>query len=233
MVYEIHARIALEKGDLGEYNQCQSQLRELYKHGLQGHPMEFLAYRILYLVHTKNRSDFNALLASLTPEQRTDETVKHALAVRSAVATSNYYRFFKLFLSAPKMGPYMMDHFLERERVNALGVMTKAYKSLSLTYITNILAFDDLSAAHEFLTKWSAATYLPEPPAPPITSTPISISLTAKPKLVKSHPLMNGHKTMDIDKPAEDKRQLDCKAANAPLAAAALTFNKVDIKGQI
>lgn len=44
------------QGDLGEYNQCQSQLRELYKHGLEGHPMEFLAYRVLYLVHTRNRS---------------------------------------------------------------------------------------------------------------------------------------------------------------------------------
>lgn len=62
MTYEIHARIALEKGDLGEYNQCQSQLRELYKHGLEGHPMEFLAYRILYLVHTRNRSGKPKLL---------------------------------------------------------------------------------------------------------------------------------------------------------------------------
>lgn len=25
------------------------------------------------------------------------------------------------------MGPYMMDHFVERERVSALVVMTKAY----------------------------------------------------------------------------------------------------------
>lgn len=54
-VYEIHARIALEKGDLGEYNQCQSQLRVLYSHGLPGSAMEFLAYRILYLLHTRNR----------------------------------------------------------------------------------------------------------------------------------------------------------------------------------
>lgn len=105
--------------------------------------MEFLAYRILYLVHTRNRSgeavqaafykhslmrrpDFNALLANLTPEQRADECVQHALDVRSSLATANYHRFFRLFLAAPKMGPYMMDHFVERERVNALMVMTKA-----------------------------------------------------------------------------------------------------------
>lgn len=111
---------------MGEYNQCQSQLKDLYTHGLEGHPEEFLAYRILYLLHTRNRREINALLSNLTPAERQDECVQHALQVRLALATANYSRFFQLFAAAPKMGGYMMDHFIPRERVTALVTMTKA-----------------------------------------------------------------------------------------------------------
>jgi hypothetical protein len=31
-------------------------LRQLYELGLKGHPQEFLSYRIIYLLHTRNRS---------------------------------------------------------------------------------------------------------------------------------------------------------------------------------
>ena len=125
-VYEIHARIALEKGDMGEYNQCQTQLRALYAQKLGGHPMEFKAYRILYFIHTSNRTEMNDVLADLTPTEKKDAAVKHALDARSALALGNYHKFFQLYLDTPNMGAYLMDMFVERERLVALSSICRS-----------------------------------------------------------------------------------------------------------
>ena len=125
-VYETHARIALEKGDLGEYNQCQTQLRVLYAQNLGGRPMEFKAYRILYLIHTGNRTAMNDLLAELSPAEKREMAVKHALDVRSSLALGNYHRFFRLYLDTPHMGAYLMDMFVQRERVAAIANICRA-----------------------------------------------------------------------------------------------------------
>lgn len=131
-VYEIHARIALEKGDLGEYNQCQTQLKALYKLGLKGKPNEFKAYRILYFIHTANRTELSNALADLTAAEKKDKAIKHALDVRSALALGNYHRFFQLYNETPNMGAYLMDMFVLRERLAALCNICKAYVALSL-----------------------------------------------------------------------------------------------------
>lgn len=126
IVYEIHARIALEKGDLGEYNQCQTQLRVLYAQQLGGHPTEFKAYRILYFIYTRNWTAMNDALADVTAEDKQDPAVKHALDVRSALALGNYHRFFQLYLDTPNMGAYLMDMFVDRERLTALSAICRA-----------------------------------------------------------------------------------------------------------
>lgn len=125
-VYEIHARIALEKGDLGEYNQCQTQLRALYTQQPGGHSTEFKAYRILYFIHTRNWTAMNDALADLSTADKREPAVKHALGVRSALALGNYHRFFQLYLDTPNMGAYLMDMFVGRERLTALTAICKA-----------------------------------------------------------------------------------------------------------
>lgn len=152
-IYEIHARIALEKGDLGEYNQCQTQLRGLYAQHLGGHPMEFKAYRILYFIHTCNRTDMNDVLANLTPAEKKDPAVKHALDVRCALALGNYHRFFRLYLDTPNMGAYLMDMFVDRERLAALAKICRTYKpDVPLRFLTEELAFESDPETAQFLT---------------------------------------------------------------------------------
>ncbi|KAG0345989.1 hypothetical protein BG004_002685 [Podila humilis] len=151
-VYEIHARIALEKGDLGEFNQCQTQLKELYEHNIPGNVMEFTAYRILYQLHTRNYLDIIAVLASLTPVQKGDAAVKHALQVRTALSSSNYYSFFKLYAAAPNMGGYLMDQFVDRERVEAMKSICKAYRpDIKVEFLQNILGFVTVEECQKFM----------------------------------------------------------------------------------
>jgi hypothetical protein len=98
----------------------------LYSQGLPGNPAEFMAYRILYFVHTCNRTALNDILAEITPELRQEECVRHALAVRSAQASGNYHKLLaKLYQGVPNMGAWLMDMFVPRERIAALATICR------------------------------------------------------------------------------------------------------------
>ncbi|KAF8252987.1 hypothetical protein K440DRAFT_642997 [Wilcoxina mikolae CBS 423.85] len=142
LVYEIHARIALEK----------SQLATLYSEGFKGHEEEFKAYRILYLLHTCNRADMNEVLAILTPTDKQHPSIQHALEVRSVLAAGNYHKFFRLYLEAPSMGGYLMDSFVARERMAALACICKAYRpDIDIRFLTEELGFESDTECVQFL----------------------------------------------------------------------------------
>lgn len=65
-------------------------------------------------------------MASLTPEEKAEECVAHALEVRSSWALANFQRFFRLFNKAPRMSAHLMSWFAERERKLALKTLIKA-----------------------------------------------------------------------------------------------------------
>ena len=177
-VYEEHARIALQCGDMDNYNQCQSQLLLLYRSGVPGCIGEFTAYRILYFVsvivvqgvQTVAQDLLRSLgeIVSLMEGARRlpgvvgveNAAVRHALLVRKAVFNDDHCTFFKLVGSAPMLGPLLLAPLVERIRVKALQATVSAYKpAVKLPLLCRILGFaeDEGAACTAFLARCGLA----------------------------------------------------------------------------
>ncbi|CAK9315155.1 unnamed protein product [Citrullus colocynthis] len=146
-VYETHGRLALEVGDLPEYNQCQSQLKTLYAEGIEGCHMEFAAYNLLCaILHSNNKRDLLSLMSRLSDQAKKDVAVNHALAVRAAVTSGNYVKFFRLYKAAPNLNACLMDLYAEKMRYKAVNCMSRSYRpSLPVPYIAQVLGFSTSS----------------------------------------------------------------------------------------
>lgn len=150
-VYETHARLAIEVGDLSEYNQCQSQLQTLYAEGIKGCHMEFSAYNLLCVIlHSNNNRDLLSAMSRLSIEARKDAGVKHALAVRAAVTSGNYVLFFRLYKNAPNLNTCLMDLYVEKMRYAAVKSMTRSYRpTLPVSYVAQVLGFQSTEPSDE------------------------------------------------------------------------------------
>uniref|UniRef100_A0A2N9EF46 PCI domain-containing protein n=1 Tax=Fagus sylvatica TaxID=28930 RepID=A0A2N9EF46_FAGSY len=150
-VYETHARLALEVGDLPEYNQCQSQLKTLYAEGIEGCHMEFSAYNLLSVIlHSNNNRDLLSSMSRMSDEAKKDEAVKHALAVRAAVTSGNYVLFFRLYKTAPYLSTCLMDLYVEKMRYKAVSCMSRSYRpTVPVSYVAQVLGFSTSTPRNE------------------------------------------------------------------------------------
>lgn len=118
------------QGDLNEYNQCQTQLQELYGIGIPGEREEFTAYRILYYLYLQAscRGGSKGLLKILQdlPAGKQPAAVSHALLVRQAISMTDYHHFFSLYENTPNLGQHIMQKLLRTMRVEALRRIVKS-----------------------------------------------------------------------------------------------------------
>ena len=153
-VYEAHARAALEYGDAAEFNQCQAQLVGLHAGGAADGDTgaEFLAYRILYqAAHARTSAGERlALLRTLEAAAKAAEEppVKHALAVRAALARGDAPTFFNLYATAPRLGCALMDVAAPGLRFDTLRVLVAALRpGVPVALAARVLGFGPAPAA--------------------------------------------------------------------------------------
>lgn len=154
LVYETHARIALEMSDHEEFNQCQSQLKSLYELMPGENRYEFLGYLILYLIFTENTTELQFTLSRLSPDSLKNPVIDHALKVRRAWSLGNYHRLFSLYKGSPAMSAKVMNWFIERERKHAIKIIMRSYRpNVPVEFVTEELAFDSIDDCLEFTNK--------------------------------------------------------------------------------
>ena len=154
LVYETHARIALEAGDHEEFNQCQSQLKTLYEILPSNDQFEFLGYLILYLIYTENTTELQLTLSRLPRDSHSHPVIGHALKVRRAWSLNDYHCLFSLYKQTPAMSAKIMDWFVERERKQAIKIISKSYRpTIPIEFVCEQLAFDNIDECLEFVSK--------------------------------------------------------------------------------
>lgn len=179
-------------------------------------------------------ADLNLYVGQLTPKQKSDPAVQHALSVQRALAMGNYHSLFDLYLNAPNMGAYIMDHFINRERVKALIVMTKAYVLCSASPYCLLpprpsphLVTLDFIASVRLLAASDRYRTLPLPF--------IQNELTFDTVALAREFLME-HRAATFQNPnsPDDEKVLECKPAAMPLAQVfEEKYRKVQIKGAV
>jgi hypothetical protein len=83
-------------------------------------------------------------MLSLSSKERNFPAIRHALKVREAVASSDYFWFFRLHKSSPNLGVFLTDLLVPTMRMRGLRRIAKAYRpSIELSVCLQYLGFGD------------------------------------------------------------------------------------------
>jgi hypothetical protein len=142
-VYETHGRIALECGDLTEYNQCQSRLQEMKRLGIPVSEDEFNSYRLLHSLFQNNKLELVGVLRDLVISKEKDSAtaVKFAIDILRAYRNGNYIRFGELYNASPHRSGYLLDYMVAKIRNSASQTMMKACTTCPLEIFSKALLF--------------------------------------------------------------------------------------------
>ncbi|EJS41336.1 YPR045C [Saccharomyces arboricola H-6] len=207
-VYQTHARIALENGDLGEFNQCQNRIMALFENATipKKSYSEFICYSILYSMLTEDFPSISQLKLKLmddgASEILADEHVKMIFELSNMKLVGNYHYFMKHYSKLHKFEKFLINSFLNLEKLNFLTIICKSYNQINLEFIKNEFNFTNIDETINFLREQNLAEF--------IISKQISDS-SGKNNNIKI---------------------LNSKGCRAQLIQNVMKFKKIDIKGQ-
>ena len=223
-VYEMHARICLEFGDMVEFNQCNSQLAVLYEEGFgtKAAQREFTAYSILYNVGKGAHNNVSDLMLGLQPDDYADASIALALKVRAAMALGDYCTLFRLYGEAPTHAQHVMDTFTDRARLDAVKVLLKGYvPTVPLTFVAQNLGFDGDAEAAEFLEDHGCVVPPPEQNSAVAGDLVESLLATSRPRMVDTKASKASFVEHSISAKLEEQR----KAAERKAEIVPITFS--------
>ena len=91
------------------------------------------------MIHTKNKNEMVHLMGSISYP---GPNVRHALALRSSLSKGDFGSFFDLARDVPDMGSYLVDHFIERERIFTFLKIVKAFRpTIPVNFLGEKLGF--------------------------------------------------------------------------------------------
>lgn len=156
-VFEAHARIAIEMGDMSELIVCQTRLRELYgQNPTSPNRDEFCCYRIL---HAAAVDDTTAVLSEQAAARSSgsldakDGAVALALDVAYAYRSRDYVRFFRMLRRLPRLAGILAHSLRWRMRFQALRRIMSGFgrRRYPLESLVRVLGFGSLDACVRWL----------------------------------------------------------------------------------